>query len=201
MISIELVFYLSVLLFGGIGAIRGWQKEVIAMAGLVGSIAFLHYFGAALIQYGIPLLSFFSRNGSGASVARQSFWVQFVFHVVVAFFSYQVIGSIADRAPGTRNERLRAGFQNMFIGFVIGITNGYLLIGTVWSFLEYRIGPGGYQLLPPGEPYPFGSLVQRVPAEAIFIDVLNYLPLTVFGPGAWLLFFFVSFFIVIIALL
>ena len=199
MISIELVFYLSVLLFGGIGAIRGWQKEVIAMAGLVGSIAFLHYFGFSLVRYGIPFISFLSREGA-ASAGRQSFWVQFAFHVIVAFFSYQVIGSIATRAPGTRNERAREGFQNMFIGFVIGVMNGYLLIGALWSFLEYQITEVGYVLLADGQPYPFGPLVQRVATETIFINMIDYLPLTIFGPGVWLLFFFISFFIVIIAL-
>ncbi|MFT5194090.1 MAG: hypothetical protein ACI9EW_003567 [Cellvibrionaceae bacterium] len=199
MISIELVFYLSVLLFGGIGAIRGWQKEVIAMAGLVGSIAFLQYFGYSLVRYGAPFITFLS-SASEASAARQSFWVQFVFHIVIAFFSYQVIGSIATRAPGTRNERARTGFQNMFIGFVIGVFNGYLLIGALWSFLEYQITEAGYVLLADGQPYVFGNLVQRVVTETIFLNMIDYLPLSLFGSGVWLLFFFVSFFIVIIAL-
>ena len=201
MISIELVFYLMTLLFGGIGAIRGWQKEVIAMAGLVGSIAFLHSFGPGLVQYGSLGLAFFSAGD--VSAARQAFWVQFLFHIVVAFFSYQVIGSIATRAPGTRNERAREGFQNMFIGFVIGVFNGYLLFGTLWSFLENQITPDGYIPLPDGQPYVFGPLVQRAVTETIFLDMVNYLPLSLFGfgSGVWLLFFFISFFIVIIALI
>lgn len=197
MISIELVFYLATVLFGGIGAIRGWQKEVIAMAGLVGSIAFLHSFGFALVTNGLPFLS----AVLSASPERQAFWVQFGFHTIIAFFSYQVIGSIASRAPGVRGERAREGFQNMFIGFVVGMFNGYLLFGGLWSFLEYRITAGGYTLLPDGQPYPFGSLVQRVATETIFLDMIDYLPLSVFGSGVWLLAFFVSFFIVIIALI
>jgi hypothetical protein len=197
MISIEVVFYLATLLFGGIGAIRGWQKEVIAMAGLIGSIAFLHSFGYTLVTTGLPFLSPLLT----VPPDRQAFWLQFGFHVVIAFFSYQVIGSIASRAPGVRGERAREGFQNMFIGFVIGMFNGYLLFGTLWSFLEYQITVEGYRLLPAGQPYAFGSLVQRVPTETIFINMLEYLPLTIFNPGVWLLAFFISFFIVIIALI
>ena len=200
MVSIELIFYLMIFLFGAIGAIRGWQKEVIAMAGLIGSIAFLHQFGFALIRYGRPLALFLASPENSNDI-RQTFWIQFLFHVTIAFFSYQVIGRIAERAPGSRSERYRQGFQNMFIGFVIGVANGYLLFGTIWSFLEYRITETGYQLLGPNQGYGLGAMITRGSPGTIFVsNVVEYLPLSVFGPGVWLLFFFVSFFIVIIAL-
>ncbi len=202
MISIELMFYLAVLLFGGIGAIRGWQKEVIAMAGLIGSIAFLHQFGATLANYGSPLVSFLSGT-SGDPTQREIFWVQFLFHITIAFFSYQIIGSIADRAPGRRGEQFRSGFQNAFIGFVIGVINGFFLFGTLWAFLEYQIVNNGEKMYVRYDQNVnfFAPYIDRtVNVATIFNDVVNYLPLNLFTPGVWLLVFFFSFFIVIIAL-
>ena len=195
MISIELMFYLAVGLFGGIGAIRGWQKEVIAMAGLIGSIAFLHRFGPVVLRIGSPVVTFFSGNDTPGP--RENFWVQFMFTLTIAFFSYQIIGSIADRAS---RRDLRNGFQNGFIGFVMGVFNGYLLFGTLWSFLEYQIINDQYTRLGP-EVNVFAPYVDRAAGvAAIFPDVVSYLPLAVFNPGVWLLIFFLSFFVVIIAL-
>ena len=195
MISIELMFYLAVGLFGGIGAIRGWQKEVIAMAGLIGSIAFLHRFGPVVIRVGSPVVTFLS--GTESAGLRETFWVQFLFILTIAFFSYQIIGSITDR---TGRRDLRNGFQNGFTGFIIGLINGYLLFGTLWSFLEYQIVGEEYARLGADVNF-FAPYVDRsASVAAIFPEVINYLPLAIFNPGVWLLVFFLSFFVVIIAL-
>ncbi len=196
MISIELMFYLAVGLFGGIGAIRGWQKEVIAMAGLIGSIAFLHRFGPIVIRIGSPVVNFLS--GTETPGLRQTFWVQFLFHLTIAFFSYQIIGSLTDRTG--RRVDLRNGFQNGFTGFVIGLINGYLLFGTLWAFLEYQISGEEYVRLSADANF-FAPYVDRAAGvAAIFPEVISYLPLAIFNPGVWLLIFFLSFFVVIIAL-
>jgi uncharacterized membrane protein required for colicin V production len=38
MINLYALFWISIILFATIGAVRGWSKEVIAMAGLVLSL-------------------------------------------------------------------------------------------------------------------------------------------------------------------
>lgn len=209
MISIAICFYFLVFFFGTIGAIRGWQKEVISLAGLVGSIAFLHQFGVYLVDLGSNIFEF----GSGVSTAeagrelllQRSFWIQAIFHSLLAFFSYQIISNLADRAPNRNgSDRIRNSFQNGFIGWVLGLINGYLLVGGLWGFLEYRVVPGGYERLPVVDNYFFDpNIVTRIPPDAIetAIDIANYLPVNLFGSGIWLLLFFISFFIVIIALI
>jgi hypothetical protein len=122
---------------------------------------------------------------------------------MIAFFSYQVVARLADQAMGGRlGERLRTGLEKRIVGALIGTINGYLLIGSLWGFLEYQITSLGYVQLPPGEPYPFDpSVIVRPVADASAAALANMLPMGMFSPTVWLLLFFVSFFVVIIALI
>jgi hypothetical protein len=133
---------------------------------------------------------------------RRQFWVQAIFHGVVAFFSYQVVARLADQATGGRlGDRLRGALERRVVGGLIGAVNGYLVIGGLWGFLEYQITDIGYVQLPPGQPYPFDpSVIVRPDALASAAALTQYLPQGIFSPTVWLLLFFLSFFIVIIAL-
>jgi hypothetical protein len=123
--------------------------------------------------------------------------------IIVAFFSYQVVARLADQALGGRfGERLRGGLEKRVLGALFGAINGYLLIGSMWGFLEYQITSGGYTRLPLGEPYPFDpSVVVRPIADASAAALADMLPLGVISPTVWLVLFFVSFFFIIAALI
>ena len=204
MISLEWIFYLMMIFFALIGAIRGWQREVIAISGLTGSIAMLNSFGYRIVLLGNFVVQSVNTSGVNDQIAmeKQSFWIQFVFHIMIAFFSYQVIARLADNKPkGRVGDRLRIGFQQRFIGGCIGLINGYLVIGGLWGFLEYQLTVSGYQRWPAGIEYLFAPTVIRPLVDPNALDLGSYLPFGMFGPGMWLIFFFVSFFIVIIALI
>lgn len=192
-----------ILFFAFIGAIRGWQREVIAISGLTGSIAVLTSFGYQIVVLGSSLTQALGRSvPDEISIQRQGFWIQFVFHVLIAFFSYQVIARLASNTPGGRiGDRLRVGFQQRFIGGCLGIVNGYMVVGGLWSFLEYQLGINGYQRLAPGVEYLFAPTVTRPLLDPNALDLGSYLPLGMFSPAVWLILFFISFFIVIIALI
>lgn len=205
MISLEWMFYLLISFFAVVGALRGWQREVIALAGLIGSIAALNQFGFVLVEIGTRLVDFVGRSPDTADIfflEKRQFWVQFSFHIVIAFFSYQVIARLADNAAGNRfGDRIRIGFQRRFIGGILGLMNGYLLIGTLWAFLEYRLSPIGYERLPIGEPYAFAPDVITRPLYDPAFDIASWLPFGLINPNVWLLMFFIAFFVVIIALI
>lgn len=205
MISLEWMFYLLISFFAVVGALRGWQREVIALAGMIGSIAALNQFGFVLVDIGTRLVDFVARTPDLADpffISKRQFWVQFVFHIVIAFFSYQVIARLAESAGGRRfGDRIRIGFQRRFIGGVLGLINGYLLIGTLWAFLEYRLTPIGYERLPIGEPYVFSPDVIVRPLFDPSFDIAGFLPFGLINPNVWLLLFFIAFFVVIIALI
>lgn len=202
MISLQFIFLFMIVFFALIGYLRGWQREVIALSGLIAAIA-------ALIQFGDSITRLVGALTGGAGVVdpyairRQQFWIQAIFLSIIAFFSYQVVARLADQAMGGRlGERLRSGLEKRILGALIGTINGYLLMGSLWGFLEYQITSMGYIQLPPGEPYPFDpSVIVRPVADASAAALANMLPMGMFTPTVWLLLFFVSFFVVIIALI
>lgn len=205
MISIHVIFWLMVIFFALIGYLRGWQKEVIALTGLIASIS-------ALNQFGYPIVTFMNNapfvepivDADPLAMHRREFMVQAIFHVVIAFFSYQVVARLADVTPGGKlGARLRGALEKQIIGAIVGAANGYLLVGGLWGFLEYRITENGYErLLPLNQPYPFEMDVLTRPAvETAAMSLAEYLPMGVLTPAVWLILFFAAFFIVIIALI
>lgn len=204
MVSLHFVFWFMVIFFTLIGYLRGWQREVIALSGLVASIAALSQFGDSITGLIGGLTGSVQPNPADPfAFQRQQFWIQAIFHGIIAFFSYQVVARIANQATGGRlGERLRSGLERRVIGAMIGAFNGYLTIGSIWGFLEYQITSNGYVQIPPGQPYPFDpSVIVRPDATAAAAAVANYLPMGLFSPSIWLILFFISFFIVIIALI
>ena len=202
MINLFLVFSMSLVLFAMIGYMRGWQKEVIALSGLVGAIAVLQQFGYDVVSF----LGMVPIEGSGleeqADIRQQQIYVQSLFFIIIVFFSYQVVTRLAVSAAGGRlGDRLRSGFESKIIGMFVGTLNGYMVIGGLWSFLEYIPIPAGYEHLLPGVEYPFDPTVIMRPAINTFaLTFTEWLPLGIFSPTVWLILFFVTFFIVIVAL-
>lgn len=189
MISLQFVFYGLVIFFALIGYLRGWQKEVIAMTGLICSLVALNFFGSAILR-------------GFANTPAQIFWLQSIFHATIAFFSYQVVGGFVERASGGRfGDRMRASLERRMIGGFIGALNGYLLIGTLWGFLEYELVDGGYQRIAAGIPYPFNDAIIRPGLDTAAYELAGSLPFGFLTPNILLLALVAAVFIVIIALI
>lgn len=198
MISLGILFYFMVIFFGVVGYLRGWQREVIALSGLVFSIAFLSQFGDDLARL---VGSLFPPQ---STLEQRNFWIQAVFHSFVAIVGYHVVSRVADRATGGRlTERIRADLQKRILGAFVGLFNGYLFFGGLWGFLEYRLSDaGGYVQLGPNEMYPFGDVITRPLADTLAATIANsWLPQGLGNPTIWLLIFFATFFIVLLALI
>lgn len=204
MISLAIIFWIMVTFFGLVGYMRGWQKEAIALSGLIASIAVLQQFGYELVTIlGAAIASPDRLLVDPNFGLKQQFWIQAVFHAVTAFFSYQVVAKLADNVTGGRlGDRLRANLEKRVVGGFLGVLNGYLLMGGLWSFLEYQVTANGYIALPPGAQYVFPlDVVSRPLLDTSAMELAAYLPMGVFSPTIWLLFFFIAFFVVIIALI
>lgn len=203
MVSLQFVFWFMIIFFALIGYMRGWQREVIALTGLIASIAALIQFGESITRLVGALTGAVQDPTDVFALRRQQFWIQAIFHSVIAFFSYQVVARIANQATGGRlGERLRGDLEKRILGALIGAINGYLVIGGLWGFLEYQLTAGGYTRLAPGESYPFDpSVIVRPDMAATAATLTEYLPMGLFSPTVWLILFFASFFIVIVALI
>ena len=163
---------------------------MIATSGLILSLFAINQFGSLLLG--------FAPTGGAVPAERQRFYYLAFLHLIVAFFSYQ-----GPALAGTRlGERLRVrdNFQDKLLGLIIGALNGYLIIGSLWSFLEYRVQPGGGWLrLPPGEPYPFDfSVLIRPDVTANLDSLMSRLPLPLLSPYLPFLVVIVFLFVIIV---
>jgi len=203
MINLFVLFLLMVALFALVGYLRGWQKEVITLSGLIAVIALLQIFGYNIVSLfgAVPEEGMTPEQLEGAR--RSQVFIQTGIFVIIAFFSYQIVARFLDAASrGRIGDRLRSGLERRVLGMMFGTINGYLTIGGLWSFLEYVPTPEGYEQIPVGAGYPFDpNLIVRPLIDTAAFTFTQYLPLGLFSPTLWLLLFFVAFFIVIIALI
>ncbi|MGI5915042.1 MAG: hypothetical protein ACOX9A_01160 [Anaerolineae bacterium] len=129
MTSIEVFFGVILLLFGLIGVVRGFLREL----GVTLIMLFLLYF---LSQFEPLLLKGLSRVVAvGRPTAAHTmenpicFWVFTVFLMGVAFVSYQ--GQTLTY-PGSAPS----GTMGFVLGAVTGLVNGYLIAGSVWYYMH-----------------------------------------------------------------
>jgi hypothetical protein len=154
MIELSAVLVVMSIFFGVIGFLRGWNKELIAMAGII-----LGLF--ALFQFDTLLRGTILRG-----IARdQVFLVQAAIFIVIVFFAYQ------SRALGDENPRQgRSRLQESILGAVVGAVNGYLIWGSLWYFLDIN----NYPLAP--------AIIAPAPGS-LSAQTLQWLPLVVLGGG------------------
>jgi uncharacterized membrane protein required for colicin V production len=121
MMSIVYVFWMYVILFGVIGAMRGWAKELLVAFSVVLSLALNH----VLRKY-IPLARDLSETDPSL------FWVRTIILVVLVYFGYQTVVSIPHLASRATRERL----QDTLFGAFIGGLNGYLVAGSILYYVH-----------------------------------------------------------------
>jgi len=183
MISLMVVFYIFLVLFGIIGGLRGWAKEMLVIFSVV-----LALFIIFLLEKFAPFISPFQEVYTvteGFSVAfnlipeaiqsslKTQFWVRSLILVVLVFFGYQTPG-ISRFAAVARREKV----QDLILGVIFGLINGYLVIGTIWSFMNSAQYPF--------EPYIVAPQVGQPLAETAISLIAKLPPLWLGGePGIY----------------
>ncbi len=153
MVSLFVVFWTFVILFAIIGAMRGWAKEILVTASVILALFIITvlqtYIGAVVRALG----------GAGGTPL---FWMRIMIILLLAFFGYQTpnIRGIA----GARFARER--LSDVLLGLFIGALNGYLIVGSIWYYLNAAGYPFKF-ILPPQQGFPYYQQT---------ISMLNYLP-------------------------
>lgn len=174
MLSLHILFWVSIFLFALSGALRGWHRELIASSGIILALF-------AINQFGFQMLNLFgwtaASMGDQAAAARRSFYLFSGILIVITFFSYQ--GPTLSSAIGGR-VRMEKNLGNKLLGLVIGGINGYLIVGSLWAFLEYApAGAAQWMQYAPGVPYPFAPEIITRPES---IPLIANLPIPVLAP-------------------
>ena len=123
MISLTVLFWILIVLFAVIGAMRGWSKELL--------VTFSVILALFIIEVLETYLGFYQRaivDEGGATL----FWVRAIIVILLAFFGYQTPNIRALAGARFARERI----QDTLLGFVIGAFNGYLVVGTLWWYLN-----------------------------------------------------------------
>jgi uncharacterized membrane protein required for colicin V production len=121
MMSIVYVFWMYVVLFGVIGAMRGWAKELLVAFSVILSLALNH----VLRKY-IPIAA------NMAETDPSLFWVRTIILLVLVYFGYQTVVSIPHLASRAARERL----QDTLFGAILGGINGYLVSGSILYYVH-----------------------------------------------------------------
>ena len=124
MISLNVMLLIFVVLFGLIGAMRGWAKEMLVTFSVV-----LAMFSLTVLQNYVPFFKDTFANGTVETV----FWLRTIILGGLVFFGYQT-----PKIPQlSESERfIRHFLQDALLGFFIGALNGYLIFGTLWWYLN-----------------------------------------------------------------
>lgn len=188
MINLVTMFWLLIVFFAVIGSLRGWTREVVATAGLILSLF-------ALSQFGPTLVAFLGAPGDpnvpvSAEAARQRFYILSTIHLVIAFFSYQ--GPTLAGSRFAERLRIRDSLQDKLLGALVGAVNGYLIVGTIWAFLETNLAPDGT--------YPFDPAILIRPGFGAVspASIVENLPLPLLAPYLGVLVVLVFLFVLIV---
>ncbi len=122
MVSLNVVFWLFVVIFAVIGTMRGWAKELLVSFSIILALFII----AVLGVYVTPLQPFL--NGANST----SFWTQTTIVALLAFFGYQTPN--IPRIGGGKFAREK--LQDALFGAVLGAFNGYLIMGSIWFYLH-----------------------------------------------------------------
>ena len=149
MMSIIYVFWMYVILFGVIGWLRGWVKELIVAFSVITALAA----NSILRQY-LPIISNLDIK------SPELFWIRASVLAALAFFGYQTVGVVPHLASKANRERL----VEALFGMVLGAVNGYLIAGTILFYIDQA----GYPLKDVISA-PSGSLASAVQSMMAFM--------------------------------
>lgn len=121
MVSLTFLFWLMVVLFALIGAMRGWARELLVTFSVILAIFIL-----TVLERFIP----FVRD---SLTGESQFWFRAGILTLLVFFGYQTPNLPKIAATG---RFVRERLQDVLLGLFLGAINGYLVFGTIWSYLN-----------------------------------------------------------------
>ncbi|OGO15412.1 MAG: hypothetical protein A2Z14_05030 [Chloroflexi bacterium RBG_16_48_8] len=154
MVSLTVLLGLCIVLFGVVGAMRGWAKELLVTSAIVLGL----FINAILEAYVEPYRTSFTLQSAGTQ-----FLIRAGLITLLAFFGYQT-----PHIRALQEKMAREKLEEILLGLVLGLLNGYLLAGSVWGYL-HEVG------------YPTDLVVQPEAGSVLamqFENLVQYLPPT-----------------------
>ncbi len=140
MVPLETVFIGLVCLFGLIGALRGWAKELLVAF----SVVLARFTEFVLLEYVPGVSSVF--KGIEAEDPQNWFYIRLVIFIVIVAFGYATTVISSKLGSKARKDK----FQDTLLGLFLGLINGGLIVGIFWGFLD-KLGYGIWEITKPEE--------------------------------------------------
>jgi hypothetical protein len=135
MMTLTAVFWMYVILFGVVGAFRGWAKELLVIFSILLSIAI----DTVLLTYVKPV-SILLTSSPGIT----QFSLQAGLLLVLTYFGYQTPNLPAFASGKFAREKL----QDLLLGLALGFVNGYFIAGSLWYYMDKAQYPLPYVTAP-----------------------------------------------------
>ena len=177
MLSLTAAFWIMVFIFAFVGMMRGWSKEVVVTLSVILALFTINQFFPTIFGFigwqetvtppPVP------PPVPPPDVRRWEFAVMSIFLLALAFFGYQG-PALARSSVGARLTR-HDNITDKVLGFLVGALNGWLIVGSIWSFLEYQlVAASNWVRCSPEVPYPFDPtrIIRPAPELALIIDNL-----------------------------
>ncbi len=123
MISLASLMWATAIFFAFMGALRGWNRELVGTAGIILGVFAIFQFDSLLRGTLYVLMS-----------NDQIFGVQLIIFMIIVFLAYRSQG-IVDSTD--RRGRVQSGI----LGTIVGFINGYFVAGSIWYFLDINLYP------------------------------------------------------------
>lgn len=158
MIQFYSLMWVAAFFFGVMGYLRGWNRELLAASGIV------------LTMFAIFQFDAFLRVSIYALLPReQVFLLQTFIFLAVVWLVYQASDARGGGRRGTPTQAETVGAN--LLGVLAGAFNGYLIIGTLWYFLDIN-------------EYPFSQWLVAPAPGSPSAQNLGLMPLMLVGGGA-----------------
>ncbi len=132
MMPLETTFVGLVILFGIIGALRGWAKELLVTF----SVILARFIELVLLNYMFLVSNVFTNMVEADPTGW--FYARLLLFIVMISFGYATTAISSALGGKARKEKL----QDTLLGFFLGVINGVLIAGLLWGFLDQA----GYNL-------------------------------------------------------
>jgi uncharacterized membrane protein required for colicin V production len=124
LISLQVIFWIFVIIFAVIGAVRGWAREVLVIFSCVLAI---------FILFLLENFADFAKDGTLFTNPTSHFWLQAVIFGGMVIFGYQSPNLPA--LAGHIRFISQSPVDNL-AGLLLGALNGYFIFGSLWFFMD-----------------------------------------------------------------
>lgn len=149
MIELSAVFWIFVLLFGVIGLMRGWVREIQVTAAVVVAMFLIEKISPWVWQVLVSRTPADLLAADPMGTLRRLVMLKAAIMLIVVFFGYQ--GPVALQFV-TQNRvnanKPRETIQEGVLGLIVGLLNGYLIVGALWWYLHVAQYPFEWMISP-----------------------------------------------------